>query len=161
MQEGWVQFQVCVVVHLLSVSCFSSWAFTLPPSFSPDLFFSLIPSTSKVSSVPTHSSKFPSPFRSVYSHPVLSFPQSLLFILQTSSSAICLAHNLTSSLCTPSSSWDSSSHSLCAFLAPLSNFGPFYYLTIFFSEDDKRHIPIHSIICERELSNHNGGHCYQ
>lgn len=35
MQEGWAQFQVCAVVPLFSVSCFSSWAFTLHP---PDFF---------------------------------------------------------------------------------------------------------------------------
>lgn len=122
-QEGWVHFQVCAVVRLLSVNSLSSWALHSPPDFLLISFFTH--SINKQNSTSSNSlSKFPSPFLLVCSCPVLSFPRSLLLILHISTSAIYLAHNLTSSPCTPSQSWVCFSHSLCAFLAPHSNCGP-------------------------------------
>lgn len=136
---------------------------TLSPAFLLICFFAH--SIHKQNSISCNSlSKSLSPFLLVCSHPVLSFPLSLLSILHTSSSAIYLDRNLTSSLCIPSQPWSSFSSPLCAFLAPHSNSGASYCLTTFFFfslENGKIPIPIPSVISEKELSNLNCGHCYQ
>lgn len=160
MQEGQAQFQVSSVVPRLSVSCFSSWAFTLhPPAFLPISFFHSFYQQAKFHQFqPTLPNFHLLSFQIIAIRSFLSLRAFWSYKPHLLPSAWPIIWLLPSALLTSPGTLPPT---LCAFLAPHSNSSPFYYLTVFFPEDDKGHIPIHSVIHKRELSNHKGGHCYQ